>query len=156
MIPPRGCAYIVMVHRQDANRALQKLSRGNFKVNQKSIKVLLGKQQLSKAGVILSHLCWALGCFRLTCVLEMILGEILKKCISELVFENYCSWSMVGLMQSCVSVLERLFNQQKGCPFAHYKGLALCVSCCQLSPYRVSLHIIILQRVLINKEICIN
>uniref|UniRef100_A0A8C0BGN7 SR-related CTD associated factor 4 n=1 Tax=Buteo japonicus TaxID=224669 RepID=A0A8C0BGN7_9AVES len=43
MIPPRGCAYIVMVHRQDAYRALQKLSRGNFKVNQKSIKVLLGK-----------------------------------------------------------------------------------------------------------------
>jgi len=45
MIPPRGCAYIVMVHRQDAYRALQKLSRGNFKVNQKSIKVLLGKCQ---------------------------------------------------------------------------------------------------------------
>lgn len=39
MIPPRGCAYIVMVHRQDAYRALQKLSRGNYKVNQKSIKV---------------------------------------------------------------------------------------------------------------------
>ncbi|TKC38177.1 hypothetical protein EI555_014585, partial [Monodon monoceros] len=39
MIPPRGCAYIVMVHRQDANRALQKLSRGNYKVNQKSIKI---------------------------------------------------------------------------------------------------------------------
>uniref|UniRef100_A0A6J0U0Q6 SR-related and CTD-associated factor 4 isoform X1 n=1 Tax=Pogona vitticeps TaxID=103695 RepID=A0A6J0U0Q6_9SAUR len=39
MIPPRGCAYIVMVQRQDANRALQKLSRGNFKVNQKSIKI---------------------------------------------------------------------------------------------------------------------
>ncbi|KAM9020875.1 SR-related and CTD-associated factor 4 isoform 1-T1 [Ara ararauna] len=39
MIPPRGCAYIVMVHRQDAYRALQKLSRGNFKVNQKSIKI---------------------------------------------------------------------------------------------------------------------
>ena len=28
-----------MVHRQDAYRALQKLSRGNFKVNQKSIKI---------------------------------------------------------------------------------------------------------------------
>lgn len=41
MIPPRGCAYIVMVHRQDAYRALQKLSRGNYKVNQKSIKVLV-------------------------------------------------------------------------------------------------------------------
>ncbi|XP_054531279.1 SR-related and CTD-associated factor 4 isoform X6 [Pan paniscus] len=39
MIPPRGCAYIVMVHRQDAYRALQKLSRGNYKVNQKSIKI---------------------------------------------------------------------------------------------------------------------
>ncbi|XP_043927958.1 SR-related and CTD-associated factor 4-like [Protopterus annectens] len=39
MIPPRGCAYIVMVHRQDAFRALQKLSRGNYKVNQKSIKI---------------------------------------------------------------------------------------------------------------------
>lgn len=39
MIPPRGCAYIVMIHRQDAFRALQKLSRGTFKVNQKAIKV---------------------------------------------------------------------------------------------------------------------
>ncbi|KAJ8256696.1 hypothetical protein COCON_G00188480 [Conger conger] len=39
MIPPRGCAYIVMVHRQDAFRALQKLSRGPYKVNQKSIKI---------------------------------------------------------------------------------------------------------------------
>nr|XP_033805690.1 SR-related and CTD-associated factor 4 isoform X2 [Geotrypetes seraphini] len=39
MIPPRGCAYIVMVNRQDAFRALQKLSRGNYKVNQKSIKI---------------------------------------------------------------------------------------------------------------------
>lgn len=28
-----------MVHRQDAYRALQKLSRGNYKVNQKSIKI---------------------------------------------------------------------------------------------------------------------
>lgn len=39
MIPPRGCAYIVMIHRQDAYRALQKLSRGTHKVNQKAIKV---------------------------------------------------------------------------------------------------------------------
>ncbi|XP_054830835.1 SR-related and CTD-associated factor 4 isoform X2 [Eublepharis macularius] len=39
MIPPRGCAYIVMVQRHDAYRALQKLSRGNSKVNQKSIKI---------------------------------------------------------------------------------------------------------------------
>uniref|UniRef100_A0AAZ1Y0G9 SR-related CTD-associated factor 4a n=1 Tax=Oreochromis aureus TaxID=47969 RepID=A0AAZ1Y0G9_OREAU len=39
MIPPRGCAYIVMIHRQDAFRALQKLSRGTFKVNQKAIKI---------------------------------------------------------------------------------------------------------------------
>lgn len=39
MIPPRGCAYIVMTHRQDAFRALQKLSRGSYKVNQKAIKV---------------------------------------------------------------------------------------------------------------------
>ncbi|KAJ8368563.1 hypothetical protein SKAU_G00085910 [Synaphobranchus kaupii] len=39
MIPPRGCAYIVMVHRQDAYRALQKLSRGPYKVNQKTIKI---------------------------------------------------------------------------------------------------------------------
>ncbi|XP_076876240.1 SR-related and CTD-associated factor 4 isoform X2 [Brachyhypopomus gauderio] len=39
MIPPRGCAYIVMVHRQDAFRALQKLSRGTYKVNQKAIKI---------------------------------------------------------------------------------------------------------------------
>lgn len=39
MIPPRGCAYIVMIHRQDAFKALQKLSRGSHKVNQKAIKV---------------------------------------------------------------------------------------------------------------------
>ncbi|KAG7515581.1 splicing factor, arginine serine-rich 15 [Solea senegalensis] len=39
MIPPRGCAYIVMIHRQDAYRALQKLGRGSYKVNQKSIKI---------------------------------------------------------------------------------------------------------------------
>ncbi|XP_056094555.1 SR-related and CTD-associated factor 4-like [Rhinichthys klamathensis goyatoka] len=39
MIPPRGCAYIVMVHRQDAHTALSKLSRGAVKVNQKSIKI---------------------------------------------------------------------------------------------------------------------
>uniref|UniRef100_A0A8C7K6G6 SR-related CTD-associated factor 4b n=1 Tax=Oncorhynchus kisutch TaxID=8019 RepID=A0A8C7K6G6_ONCKI len=39
MIPPRGCAYIVMVHRQDAYRALHKLGRGSFKVNQKAIKI---------------------------------------------------------------------------------------------------------------------
>lgn len=39
MIPPRGCAYIVMVHRQDASSALNKLSRGSFKVNQKHFKV---------------------------------------------------------------------------------------------------------------------
>ncbi|XP_061902748.1 SR-related and CTD-associated factor 4-like [Entelurus aequoreus] len=39
MIPPRGCAYIVMIHRHDAFRALQKLSRGPYKVNQKAIKI---------------------------------------------------------------------------------------------------------------------
>ncbi|XP_056592907.1 SR-related and CTD-associated factor 4 [Triplophysa dalaica] len=39
MIPPRGCAYIVMIHRQDAYRALQKLSRGPNKLNQKAIKI---------------------------------------------------------------------------------------------------------------------
>ncbi|AWO99754.1 putative splicing factor arginine/serine-rich 15 [Scophthalmus maximus] len=39
MIPPRGCAYIVMIHRQDAFRALQKLGRGSYKVNQKAIKI---------------------------------------------------------------------------------------------------------------------
>ncbi|KAL1261192.1 hypothetical protein QQF64_009019 [Cirrhinus molitorella] len=39
MIPPRGCAYIVMVHRQDAYTALNKLSRGAVKVNQKTIKI---------------------------------------------------------------------------------------------------------------------
>ncbi|XP_034721514.1 SR-related and CTD-associated factor 4-like isoform X2 [Etheostoma cragini] len=39
MIPPRGCAYIVMVHRQDANTALNKLSRGSYKVNQKPVKI---------------------------------------------------------------------------------------------------------------------
>ncbi|KAF3847467.1 hypothetical protein F7725_020495 [Dissostichus mawsoni] len=39
MIPPRGCAYIAMVHRQDANTALTKLSRGSYKVNQKPVKI---------------------------------------------------------------------------------------------------------------------
>ncbi|CAK6968907.1 SR-related and CTD-associated factor 4-like [Scomber scombrus] len=39
MIPPRGCAYIVMVHRQDAYTALSKLSRGSYKVNQKPVKI---------------------------------------------------------------------------------------------------------------------
>ncbi|XP_045930594.1 SR-related and CTD-associated factor 4-like isoform X2 [Micropterus dolomieu] len=39
MIPPRGCAYIVMVHRQDAYTALNKLSRGSYKVNQKPVKI---------------------------------------------------------------------------------------------------------------------
>ena len=41
MIPPRGCAYIVMVHRQDAYTALSKLRRGSYKVNQKPVKVCL-------------------------------------------------------------------------------------------------------------------
>ncbi|XP_035023861.2 SR-related and CTD-associated factor 8 isoform X2 [Hippoglossus stenolepis] len=35
MIPPRGCAYICMVHRQDAFRARQKLSTGSFKIGSK-------------------------------------------------------------------------------------------------------------------------
>ncbi|KAM6933337.1 SR-related and CTD-associated factor 4-like [Xenentodon cancila] len=39
MIPPRGCAYIVMVHRQDAYTALNKLRRGAYKVNQKPVKI---------------------------------------------------------------------------------------------------------------------
>ncbi|XP_077466847.1 SR-related and CTD-associated factor 4-like isoform X2 [Stigmatopora argus] len=39
MIPPRGCAYAVMVHRLDAYTALNKLSRGSFKVNGKLVKV---------------------------------------------------------------------------------------------------------------------
>uniref|UniRef100_A0A096LWB9 SR-related CTD associated factor 8 n=1 Tax=Poecilia formosa TaxID=48698 RepID=A0A096LWB9_POEFO len=39
MIPPRGCAYICMVHRQDAYRALQKLSTGSFKIGSKIIKI---------------------------------------------------------------------------------------------------------------------
>lgn len=39
MIPPRGCAYICMVHRQDAYRARQKLSTGTFKIGSKIIKV---------------------------------------------------------------------------------------------------------------------
>ncbi|TNN75093.1 Splicing factor, arginine/serine-rich 15 [Liparis tanakae] len=39
MIPPRGCAYIVMVHRQDAYTALSKLSKGSYKVNQKPVKI---------------------------------------------------------------------------------------------------------------------
>ncbi|XP_061916997.1 SR-related and CTD-associated factor 4-like [Entelurus aequoreus] len=39
MIPPRGCAYIVMVHRQDAYTALNKLISGSYKVNQKSVKI---------------------------------------------------------------------------------------------------------------------
>uniref|UniRef100_A0A8C7WQF5 SR-related CTD associated factor 8 n=1 Tax=Oryzias sinensis TaxID=183150 RepID=A0A8C7WQF5_9TELE len=39
MIPPRGCAYICMVHRQDAYRARQKLSTGSFKISSKIIKI---------------------------------------------------------------------------------------------------------------------
>ncbi|XP_069787700.1 SR-related and CTD-associated factor 8 isoform X2 [Narcine bancroftii] len=39
MIPPRGCAYVCMVHRQDAFRALQKLSTGSFKMGSKIIKI---------------------------------------------------------------------------------------------------------------------
>lgn len=39
MIPPRGCAYICMVHRQDAYRARQKLSTGTFKIGSKIIKI---------------------------------------------------------------------------------------------------------------------
>uniref|UniRef100_A0A087XBN5 SR-related CTD-associated factor 4b n=1 Tax=Poecilia formosa TaxID=48698 RepID=A0A087XBN5_POEFO len=39
MIPPRGCAYIVMVHRQDAYMALKKLSKGSYKANQKPTKI---------------------------------------------------------------------------------------------------------------------
>ncbi|XP_061824586.2 SR-related and CTD-associated factor 8-like isoform X1 [Nerophis lumbriciformis] len=39
MIPPRGCAYICMVHRQDAFRARQKLSTGSVKIGSKVIKI---------------------------------------------------------------------------------------------------------------------
>ncbi|KAM9811944.1 SR-related and CTD-associated factor 4-like [Syngnathus typhle] len=39
MIPPRGCAYIVMVHRLDAYTALNKLGRGSYRVNQKPVKI---------------------------------------------------------------------------------------------------------------------
>ncbi|MGH0143901.1 UNVERIFIED_CONTAM: hypothetical protein FKN15_001171 [Acipenser sinensis] len=39
MIPPRGCAYICMVHRQDAYRARQKLSTGSCKIGSKVIKI---------------------------------------------------------------------------------------------------------------------
>ncbi|XP_078505305.1 SR-related and CTD-associated factor 8 [Lissotriton helveticus] len=39
MIPPRGCAYISMVHRQDAYRALQKLRAGTYKLVSKVVKI---------------------------------------------------------------------------------------------------------------------
>ncbi|XP_051942799.1 SR-related and CTD-associated factor 8 isoform X1 [Hippocampus zosterae] len=39
MIPPRGCAYICMVHRQDAYRARQKLSTSSCKIGSKIIKI---------------------------------------------------------------------------------------------------------------------
>ncbi|XP_057694486.1 SR-related and CTD-associated factor 4-like isoform X2 [Corythoichthys intestinalis] len=39
MIPPRGCAFIVMVHRLDAYTALNKLSRNSFKFNGKPVKI---------------------------------------------------------------------------------------------------------------------
>ncbi|XP_075718804.1 SR-related and CTD-associated factor 8 isoform X2 [Rhinoderma darwinii] len=39
MIPPRGCAYVCMVHRQDAFKALQKLSSGSCKIGSKIIKI---------------------------------------------------------------------------------------------------------------------
>lgn len=72
MIPPRGCAYIVMVHRQDAYRALQKLSRGNYKVNQKSIKVTF----LSFIKGFNAELYGVLGGFLLTIIL--LLGNGLR------------------------------------------------------------------------------
>uniref|UniRef100_A0A4W3H5U5 SR-related CTD associated factor 8 n=1 Tax=Callorhinchus milii TaxID=7868 RepID=A0A4W3H5U5_CALMI len=39
MIPPRGCAYVSMVHRQDAHNTLQELSTGSFKMGSKIIKI---------------------------------------------------------------------------------------------------------------------
>ncbi|KAI4902832.1 hypothetical protein NFI96_018370 [Prochilodus magdalenae] len=39
MIPPRGCAYIVMVHRQDAATALNRLSRSSARINHKPFKI---------------------------------------------------------------------------------------------------------------------
>ncbi|XP_041420423.1 SR-related and CTD-associated factor 8 isoform X1 [Xenopus laevis] len=39
MIPPRGCAYVCMVHRQDSYRALQKLSSSSCKIGSKIIKI---------------------------------------------------------------------------------------------------------------------
>ncbi|XP_057715445.1 SR-related and CTD-associated factor 8 isoform X2 [Corythoichthys intestinalis] len=39
MIGPRGCAFICMVHRQDAYRARQKLSKGSCKIGSKVIKI---------------------------------------------------------------------------------------------------------------------
>ncbi|XP_076832119.1 SR-related and CTD-associated factor 4b [Brachyhypopomus gauderio] len=39
MIPPRGCAYVVMVHRQDAYTALNRLGRGSARINHKPFKI---------------------------------------------------------------------------------------------------------------------
>ncbi|KAI1897379.1 hypothetical protein AGOR_G00082700, partial [Albula goreensis] len=39
MIPPRGCAYICMVHRQDAHHAHQKLSTSSYKIGSKVLKI---------------------------------------------------------------------------------------------------------------------
>lgn len=53
MIPPRGCAYICMVHRQDAYRARQKLSTGSFKIGSKIIKVHITFYNLIDCALIL-------------------------------------------------------------------------------------------------------
>lgn len=53
MIPPRGCAYICMVHRQDAYRARQKLSTGSVKIGSKVIKVHITFYNLIDAILIL-------------------------------------------------------------------------------------------------------
>lgn len=52
MIPPRGCAYVCMVHRQDAFRALQKLSSGSYKIGSKVIKVRFGGVELGVGGAV--------------------------------------------------------------------------------------------------------
>lgn len=55
MIPPRGCAYICMVHRQDAFRARQKLSTGSFKIGSKVIKV---PSRPSSNSIVLAFSLW--------------------------------------------------------------------------------------------------
>lgn len=97
--------------------------------------------------------------FRLRCVLEMIFCTILKKYVCELDFE------LLFLVYSGVSVSVFLERLPIIISLINRNGVLLLITgdwqpvffvASYLSPIRVSLLMIILQRVLINKEMHIN